>query len=241
MKNFKKLIASVLSVTLLLGSVWNYSYAAVDTSSTYYEERDLLEKNFAYKECAYCGWYCEKYLFRYEEAKNMYEQMKNLSKNAKARIDAKKTFWYPLLQKIAIGSVGLLGVIASFKYISAAILLLGMVAFAAYKCAESEDFKKDLLKNGALEKIRECILGDKIFVHISAEEKQNFYQTVLNKFIEKIKNKEWEGNDICVLSTNLEPNKLEFGLRFKTTAFKKDYEKPLEEYFKDIIEEVEKK
>ena len=146
-----------------------------------------------------------------------------------------------MLQKIAIGSVGLLGVIASFKYISAAILLLGMVAFAAYKCAESEDFKKDLLKNGALEKIRECIFGDKIFVHISAEEKQNFYQTVLNKFIEKIKNKEWEGNDICVLSTNLEPNKLEFGLRFKTTAFKKDYEKPLEEYFKDIIEEVEKK
>lgn len=230
----KRLIVFTLLVSLVLNSSANISYAKVDMTHDYYEEGKVASGNSYYGACHPDTETCNKYLFRYEDIDDVFSQLKNLSKNASAKIDKEKTFWYPWYQKLAIGAIGFLGIIASFKYISAAILFLFMTMFVLIKCENSEEFKNDLLKRGLIEKIRECIFGDKTFTIITAEEKQTFYTKILNEFCKKVENKEWENNDILILSTDQDPKDMRFGIRFGKTAFKIDYNKPVEEYFKNI-------
>ncbi len=230
----KRLIVFTLLVSLVLNSSANISYAKVDMTHDYYEEGKVASGNSYYGACHPDTETCNKYLFRYEDIDDVFSQLKNLSKNASAKIDKEKTFWYPWYQKLAIGAIGFLGIITSFKYISAAILFLFMTMFVLIKCENSEEFKNDLLKKGLIEKIRECIFGDKTFTIITAEEKQTFYTKILNEFCKKVENKEWENNDILILSTDQAPKDMRFGIRFGKTAFKIDYNKPVEEYFKNI-------
>lgn len=230
----ERLIAITLLVSLMLNSSANISYAKIDMSHVYHEELKVASGKSYYGACHPDTETCDKYLFRYEDMDDFFNQLKNLSKNASAKIDKEKTFWYPWYQKLAIGAIGLLGIIASFKYIPAAILLLFMTIFILIKCENSEEFKNDLLKKGLIEKIRECIFGEKTFTIITAQEKQTFYTKILNEFCKKVGNKEWKNNDILILSTDEDPKDMQFGIRFGKTAFELDYNKPVEEYFKNI-------
>lgn len=231
-------IKQFIAITLLVGSVLNsstnISYAKIDMSHIYHEELKVASGNSYHGACHPDTETCDKHLFRYEDMDNFFNQLKNLSKNASAKIDKEKTFWYPWYQKLAIGVIGLLGIIASFKYISAAILLLFMTILVLIKCENSEEFKNNLLKKGLIEKIRECIFGDKTFTILTAQERQTFYAKILKEFCKKVENKEWRNNDILILSTDQNPQNMQFGIRFGKTAFEMGYDKSLEEYFKSI-------
>lgn len=49
-----------------------------------------------------------------------------------------------------------------------------------------------------------------------------------------IKNKQWENNDIIVLSIDANPENMQADIKFDSTSFDLHYEKPLPDYFKDI-------
>ncbi len=97
------------------------------------------------------------------------------------------------------------------------------------------DKTKENHNYGLLEGFRKLFFGETSEEVLRQNKKKEVYGKVLNDLYEKIDNKEFENNNVLVISTDFtNPNKSESVVHFSKTLMNLKYPQPVEEYFKDI-------
>lgn len=124
--NVKKLRSVLVSLFCCINCMSILSYAEIDLTHTFVDERGLQENTWINLECIGKNEGCKKYLIRYEEAKKLEGIFKSLIKDSKSNKDTIKN-----LQKAGILVMGLAGGSASIYFApltTLGILTVGGVA-----------------------------------------------------------------------------------------------------------------
>lgn len=107
----KKLLSVLVSLFCCINCMSIVSYAEIDLTHTFVDERGLQENTWINLKCISKNEGCKKYLIRYEDAKKLEEIFKSLIKDNKSNKDTIKN-----LQKAGILVTGLAGGAASIYF-----------------------------------------------------------------------------------------------------------------------------
>ena len=96
------------------------------------------------------------------------------------------------------------------------------------------DKSKENQNKGLLEYIREFIFGDRIVTVLTKEKKKAFVNGIRKELCQQVKDKKWINNKMLLLSIDIDPKVMQFGLKFDNVSFPLKYKEPLKNYFKKI-------
>lgn len=252
-----KIIISILIVITIFGGLVNNTkaFAEIDLTHDYKEDEYLLDNNKFVGSCKNGKLTCVKNLVRYDGVLELVDFLEDLKKNAKD--DTKDTFLKNLLESLGLFTATVGFYQSPFKTFKATLAIdafchaekdivkpIGETAgyfsklFVNLKAKLFREEKVERTKGGLNGKFVSLLCGgdsaDWKEVVISKEKKRFFIDNILKDLKSKIKQGKWKGNDIIVLSVDLDPDDLQFGLEFEPVGFYLHYDKPLYKYFENI-------
>ncbi len=98
------------------------------------------------------------------------------------------------------------------------------------------DKSKENVNEGLLESIRKLIFGDRIVTILTKEQKKAFVNGIRKELYTQVKDKKWLNNKMLLLSIDIDPKVMQFGLKFDNVSFSLNYKDPVKNYFKKIKE-----
>lgn len=96
------------------------------------------------------------------------------------------------------------------------------------------DKTKENVNEGLLEAIRKFFFGDKMVTVLTKEQKKAFVNGIRKELYRQVKDKKWVDNKMLLLSIDIDPKVMQFGLKFDNVSFPLNYKKPLKNYLKKI-------
>lgn len=96
------------------------------------------------------------------------------------------------------------------------------------------DKTKENVNEGLLEAIRKFFFGDKMVTVLTKEQKKAFVNGIRKELYQQVKDKKWVDNKMLLLSIDIDPKVMQFGLKFDNVSFPLNYKKPLKNYLKKI-------
>ncbi len=257
---FKKNLISLLVIfSMFLNPILQISFAEVDMQHNIIEDTELRFSNWYTGSCGNGEKTCIKNLIRYDGYYELVDFLKEWQKNVED--DVETAFWIPLFKKagllvttaagfyyVPIGTlIATLSSVLFCQTVNNVIEPVGETAgyvtkfFIRIKNKISEwiGWDSNSVRNpdrGVIGMLSSILCGDGTesdkTVTLTKEDKKKFISDILRDLKSRVEEKSYQGNDVIVLSLNLNPKKLEYKLKFDELGFNPYYEKAVDEYFK---------
>jgi len=254
-----KFISILIIFSTFFNLAQSISFAKTDVEHNIKEDLELSFNNWYTGSCGNGEKTCIKNLIRYDGYYELVDFLKEWQKNVED--DVETAFWIPLFKKagllvttaagfyyVPIGTlIATLSSVLFCQTVNNVIEPVGETAgyvtkfFIRIKNKISEwiGWDSNSVRNpdeGVIGMLSSILCGDGTEsdqkVTLTKEDKKKFISNILRDLKSRVEEKKYQGNDVIVLSLDLNPKKLDYRLKFDVLDFNPYYEKAVDEYFK---------